>query len=224
VKMQIDLRVAQLLSSRICHDLVGPIGAINTGLELIAEGLDDDGAAKGLTVKSASEANRRLAFYRSAFGYGSNTIASAGWNAALEDARNLSEGFLKSSKVQLEWQEVPLDLKDQAPPSAIKIILNLVLMAYESLPRGGKVCLSFAMLKEGFGVGLTFAGEGASLREDLIKALEKNKELEIDALSARNVHAYLAQCLAIELGSFIEYSEGSNREVQLAILFSETVD
>lgn len=222
--MQIDLRVAQLLSSRICHDLVGPIGAINTGLELIAEGLDDDGAAKGLTETSAGEANCRLAFYRSAFGYGSNTIALAGWNTALENASNLAEGLLKNSKVQLEWQKTPADLEGHASPIAIKIILNLVLIAYESLPRGGKVSLSFALLKEGFGVGLTSSGKGAVLREDLREALNKNKELKIDALSARNIHAYLAQCLAFELGSFIEYSEGINGEIQLAVLFSETND
>ena len=217
--MQIDLRIAQLLSSRICHDLVGPIGAINTGLELIAEGLDEDGAAKELTVRSAAEANLRLSFYRAAFGYGNSTLDSSSWKLSLEETRNLAAGFLKSSKVQLEWQELPPDLTGQAVPDAIKIILNLILIAHESLPRGGKVCLSFAMLKEGFGVGLTLSGEGATLREDLRIALQENKEVETDSLSARNVHAYLAQCLAFNLSAFIEFSEGSNGEVQLAILF-----
>jgi histidine phosphotransferase ChpT len=216
MKMQIDLKVAQLLSSRICHDLVGSIGAVNAGLELMAEGLDADGAAKELTVRSANEANLRLAFFRAAFGFGSSALVTAGWNSALEEARTLAEGLLKNSKVKLEWQSPPLDMVGPAIPTAIKIILNLVLMAFESLPRGGKVRLSFAMLKEGFGVGLTFSGEGATLK--------KNKEVEVDALSARNIHAYLAQCLAFDLDAFIEHSEGSNGQIQLAILFPITSD
>lgn len=222
--MQIELKVAQLLSSRICHDLVGPIGAVNTGLELIDEVSDYDSAALGLTVRSADEANLRLAFYRAAFGYGSSTLAAAGWQPALDEARNLVEGLLKSSKVSLEWQKTPSDIIGPALPNAIKIILNLVLVALESLPRGGTVGLSFAILKEGFGVGLTFLGEGSALREDLKAALKKDIEMTGDALSARNVHAYLAQCLARDLGAFIEYSEGFKGETQLAVLFSNTHD
>ena len=222
--MQIDLKVAQLLSSRICHDLVGSIGAVNTGLELIAEGLDTDGAANELTIRSAKEANLRLAFFRAAYGFGSSSLATTDWDLALEEARALAEGLLKNSKVQLEWQETPPDMVGSAIPTAIKIILNLVLMAFESLPRGGTLRLSFATLKEGFGVGLTFSGEGATLREDLRVALKKNKEVELDDLSARNIHAYLAQCLAFDLDAFIENSEGLNGQIQLAILFPITSD
>ena len=223
--MQIDLKVAQLLSSRICHDLVGPIGAVNSGLELINEVPEDDGAAAiELTTRSADEASLRLAFYRAAFGHGSSTLAAAGWKSALDEAGILAEGFLKSSKVSLEWQETSSDIIGLAPPSAIKVILNLVLIASESLPRGGKVCLSFAVLEEGFGVGLTFSGESAALREDLRDALTKNLEIAEDALSARNIHAFLAQCLAYDLGAFIEYSEGSKGDIQLAVLFPNTSD
>jgi histidine phosphotransferase ChpT len=217
--MQIDLKIAQLLSSRICHDLVGPIGAVNSGLELISEVLDDDGAAMRLTTRSADEASLRLAFYRAAFGHGSSTLAAAGWKLALDEAGVLAEGLLKSSKVSLEWQEISSDVIGTVPPSAIKVILNLVLIASESLPRGGIVCLSFAVLEEGFGVGLTFSGEGAALREDLKCALKKNLEIAGDVLSARNIHAYLAQCLAYDLGASIENSEGPKGEIQLAVLF-----
>ena len=59
--MQVDLRVAQLLSSRLCHDLVGPIGAVNTGLELFQEGFDDDEKALGLVADSAGDGQPELA-------------------------------------------------------------------------------------------------------------------------------------------------------------------
>lgn len=217
--MQIDLKVAQLLSSRICHDLAGPIGAVNTGLELMEEDPDNDGAAIKLMARSAVEANRRLAFYRAAFGLGVATSAAAGWQPALDEARILAEGFLESGKVRLDWQDISADAISPALPGAVKVVLNIILMASESLPRGGIVELSFVNLDEGLGVGLTASGEGGALREDLRDALAEDAGTAEDVLSARNVHAYLAQCLARDLGALIEHSKGSNGEIQLAVLF-----
>jgi len=217
--MQIDLNVVQLLSSRICHDLVGPIAAVNTGLELMEEDSDDDGAALGLVTRSAREANRRLAFYRAAFGFGAATSAAAGWKPALDEARILAEGFLESGKVRLEWQDISADDNSPALPGAVKVVLNIILMASESLPRGGVIGLSFAKLDEGIGIGLTATGEGGALREDLREALAEDAGMTKDVLSARNVNAYLAQCLARDLGALIEHSEGPNGEIQLAALF-----
>ncbi len=222
--MQIDMKVAQLLSSRICHDLVGPIGAVNTGLELLEEDPDDNGAALGLMARSASEANRRLAFYRTAFGLGAATSGAVGWKPALDEARILAEGFLESGKVTLEWQDITADTISPAPFGAIKVILNIILMASESLPRGGVVGLSFAILDEGLGVGLTASGEGGALREDLRDALAEEAGTAGEVLSARNVHAYLAQCVARDLGGLIEHSEGQNGEIQLAVLFPNAAD
>jgi len=222
--MQIDIKVAQLLSSRICHDLVGPIGAVNTGLELIEEDPDDDGAALGLMAASAGEANRRLAFYRTAFGLGAATSGTAGWKPALDEARALADGFLQSSKVTLKWQDISADVTSPAPPGATKVLLIIVLMASESLPRGGVVELSFAELDDGLGVGLTASGEGGALREDLRNALAQDAGPVWEGLSARNVHAYLAQCLACDMGGLIEHSEGPNGEIQLAVLFPNSAD
>jgi len=81
--MQVDVRVAQLLCSRLCHDLVSPIGAVNAGLELLEEAADDDGRALGLITTSAAEAARRLAFYRVAFGLGVGAQGAAPMQAAL---------------------------------------------------------------------------------------------------------------------------------------------
>lgn len=222
--MQIDLKVAQLLSSRVCHDLVGPIGAVNTGLELMEEDADDDGAALSLMARSAGEANRRLAFYRIAFGLGSAVSAAAGWKPALDEARILAEGFLESGKVTLEWQDIPDDAAGSVLPGAVKVVLNIILMASESLPRGGVVGLSFAKLDEGIGVGLTALGEGGALREDLRDALADDAGTAGEVLTARNVHAYLAQCLAREMDGLIEHSEGPNGEIQLAVLFPNSAD
>ena len=222
--MQIDLKVAQLLSSRLCHDLVGPIGAVNTGLELMQEDSDDDGAALGLMARSATEATRRLAFYRIAFGFGAGATGGADGKAALDEARALAEGFLESGKVTLDWPDHSDVSLGPVPPGAVKVVLNMILMAAESLPRGGVAGLSLNRLDEGLGIGLTASGEGAALRKDLQDALAEDAATAGDALSARNVHAYLAQCLARDLGGRIEHSEGLSGEIQLAVLFPNAAD
>jgi histidine phosphotransferase ChpT len=217
--MQIDLKVAQLLSSRLCHDLVGPVGAVNTGLELMQENSDDDGAALGLVVRSAAEATRRLAFYRIAFGFG-----GADGPSGLDEARALAAGLLESGKVTLDWPDHSGVALGPVPTGVVKVVLNMILMAVESLPRGGVAGLSIHRLDEGLGIGLTATGEGATLRKDLVDALAEDTAAVVDTLSARNVHAYLAQCLARGLGGRIEHSEGSGGEIQLAVLFPNVAD
>ncbi|MAF95761.1 MAG: hypothetical protein CMM60_08420 [Rhodospirillaceae bacterium] len=213
--MQVDLRVAQLLSSRLCHDLVGPIGAVNTGLELLQEGFDDDGKALGLVADSAGVASRRLSFFRFAFGLGGGDKGKS----TLSQARDLAVGFLSGGKVGLDWPgdtDAPL----QAP--AVKVILNMVLMASESLPRGGAVGIDFAVLDEGLGVAVTATGDDARLREDLRSALAEGAVAE--DLTARNVHGYFAQCLARDSGALIEHSRGSDGEIRFAVLFPAATD
>ncbi len=218
--MQVDHKVAQLLSSRLCHDLVGPIGAVNSGLELMEEGFDEDGRALALVASSAVEATRRLAFFRIAFGFGAGTKGQA----TLNEAGELAAGYLESGKVALEW---PSDRPDPVQPNVVKVVLNMVLMASESLPRGGKISISFGDLDEGLGVGVTASGEGATLRDDLRDALaegEKGSDGGEEVLSARNVHGFFAQCMAREMGGLIEHSKGSDGEIRFAVLFPTATD
>lgn len=214
VVMQVDLSVAKLLCSRLCHDLVGPIGAVNTGLEFLDEGLDEDGKALELIVKSGSEATRRLAFFRIAFGHGAGT----GGKATLTEAQALAAGLLAESKVGLDWPE-NADDQPQGPvlPEVVKVILNMVLIASESLPKGGTVGLRFAELPEGLGVAVTAEGQGAKLRDDIGTALADGAEA--GELTARNVHGYFAQILARNLGALIEPSAGQDGEIRLAVIF-----
>ncbi len=223
--MQVDHKVAQLLSSRLCHDLVGPIGAVNSGLELMEEGFDEDanegGRALALVANSAAEATRRLAFFRIAFGFGAGTKGQA----TLNEAGELAAGYLESGKVALEWpMDGPLGRPDPVQPNVVKVVLNMVLMASESLPRGGNIAISFGDLDEGMGIGVTASGEGAALRDDLREALTEDEKGGGEALSARNVHGFFAQCMAREMGGLIEHSEGSDGEIRFAVLFPNATD
>jgi len=212
--MQVDLSVAQLLCSRLCHDLVGPIGAVNTGLELLDEGLDADGKALELIAKSGREATRRLTFSRIAFGLGAGT----GGTATLTEAQALAAGLLAEGKVGLDWPE-NANAQPQGPvlPSVVKVVLNMVLIASESLPKGGTVGLRFAELPEGLGVAVTAEGQGAKLRDDIGTAMADGAEA--GELTARNVQGYFAQSLARDLGALIEPSAGQDGEIRLAVVF-----
>ena len=104
--MAIDLRVAKLLCSRLCHDLISPASAVNAGLELMEEQPDSDDAMD-LIIRSAKQVTRRLAFYRSAFGAGGVTT--------LPEARKLAAGLLADGNVVLDW---PGDEGGPVSPSA----------------------------------------------------------------------------------------------------------
>ncbi|HEX9701979.1 MAG TPA: histidine phosphotransferase family protein [Rhodospirillales bacterium] len=211
--MEVDVKVAQLLCSRLCHDIVSPIGAVNAGVELIEEGGDADGRAMGLIATSAGEAARRLAFFRVAFGVGAGVQGSA----PLMDARTLAVDFLKGGKAALDWPD-DADINDVPVPSnAAKVVLNMVLIASESLPRGGTVGVHVRPLNDGVGVAVVAAGAGARLRDDVRMALAG--DAAGDELTARNVHGHYAQCLARALGGAIETDEGTADEVHLAALF-----
>ena len=209
----IDLEVAQLLCSRLCHDLVGPAGAVNAGLELLDEDIAADSAAAfALVVRSAHEVTDRLEFFRVAFGFG-----GAGPAASMAEARKLAKGYLADSNVTLDW---PLDGEERAfPLAAAKLLLNLVLLASESLPRGGTLAVRLAELDEGTGVALVALGAGARFKADVREAM--NAEAPRADLSARNVHGYFAVRLAASLGAVIEVSDGDENEVQLATILPQ---
>ncbi|MEE8351512.1 MAG: histidine phosphotransferase family protein, partial [Rhodospirillales bacterium] len=181
----------------------------------------DDPAARELLANSAGVATRRLAFFRIAFGSG----AGAGGEATLPEARELAQGFIESGKAALDW---PGDLLDQPSgaldPSVVKVLLCLVLIASEALPRGGDIGVNFADLEDGLGVAVVVAGERPSLGDDIRHALELEGELEaeLDGLTARNVHGFYAQSLARGMGSRIEFSEASSGGIQFAVLFPKT--
>ena len=131
----IDLRVFELLASRLCHDLVGPIGAVSNGMEL----LEDEEFAAGddaiqLVSKSARQTSDLLQFYRMAYG-------TAGSRAGIspEELFPLARAFLAHSKVSLEWPERASEI--EYPEGFGKLALNLLALGQEGLPRGGEIRL-----------------------------------------------------------------------------------
>src|SRR6201993_762535 len=124
------LDLAALLCSRVCHDLISPAGAIVNGLEVFEESEDEETRTFALELikKSARTASARLQFCRIAFG----AAGSAGAQIDLGDAEKVARGFIEDEKVKLVWN-LPREL---LPKNRVKLLLNMLLIAVGTIPRG----------------------------------------------------------------------------------------
>ena len=127
------LDLAALLCSRVCHDVISPVGAIVNGLEVLEDDQDESMRefALDLIGKSARAAAARLKFARIAFG----AAGSAGASIDLADAENVAKGMFSDEKTRLEWR-APQAL---FPKNKVKLLLNLVMVATSAIPRGGLI-------------------------------------------------------------------------------------
>lgn len=125
--------LAALLCSRVCHDIISPVGAITNGLEVLEEEDSDEmrEVAFDLIRKSASQASAKLQFARLAFG----AAGSAGAEIDLADAEKVARGLMESEKAELSWQ-APQALMAK---NRVKLLLNVLLLAISAVPRGGAI-------------------------------------------------------------------------------------
>src|SRR6201996_8134992 len=133
--MQIDLRVLELLASKLAHDLVSPVSAINNGVELIEDigGSVVDEAMK-LIGDSAQHAARRLRLFRMAYGK-----AGSEENLGIRDVRQIAEQYLSVGKVSLSWPENHPSETFALHKGALKVMLNMLVLSEEILAYGGTV-------------------------------------------------------------------------------------
>lgn len=145
-----DLDVASLLASRLCHDVIGPVGAIQNGLELIAEDEQMAAMAMDLIRKSAAQATAKLEYARMAYG-------AAGGAEELDPAAagRLTEGMFHGERATLDWA---FSGPDAAPKNSVKLAMLLATYALGAVPRGGVV----HVMRDGAGVRVV--AEGAQIR------------------------------------------------------------
>jgi len=194
---------ASLLCSRLCHDLLSPVGALNNGIELLADEHDPEMRARCLELLSASAAAsaNKLKFFRLAFG------AAGGFADEVDtkDARAAIDGlFGGEGRITLAWMvEEPTMSK-----SALKVLLNLALIAGDALVRGGT--LTVGAEKHAGGVDIVVRGEGPRviLDPELKKALLG--QVGEDALAPRAAAAWLVHCLVEEGGGAVQVGDGED--------------
>ena len=130
-----SLDLAALLCSRVCHDVISPVGAIVNGLEVLEDEKDESmrGFAQDLIKKSARQASARLQFARLAFG----AAGSAGASIDTGDAEQVARGFIQDDRTALTWDAPRVLL----PKNQVKLLLNLLLIAATAVPRGGEIAV-----------------------------------------------------------------------------------
>ena len=194
-----DLEIAALISSKIVHDVIGPVGAIYNGLEILDED-DDDVEAKTYAMEVirnvTQQASARLQYARFAFG----AAGSAGAMIDLGTAEQISRGYLNGSKHKLNWQGEPGHMiKDK-----VKLLLNLVASAISSLPRGGEIDLKITGPLECPAFTFKCRGTGARPPQYLTDFVTGNSAPQLDAMT---IQAYYTWRLAASAGMRLDIAK-----------------
>ncbi|MBX3579527.1 MAG: histidine phosphotransferase [Rhizobiaceae bacterium] len=184
--------LAALLCSRVCHDIISPVGAINNGLELLDEGGADEDAMNLIRV-SARNASARLQFARIAFG----AAGSAGMLIDTGDAESVATAFLKNEKPELEW----IGKRALLPKNKVKLLLNLILVANGAIPRGGKISVVLENLETQPSFVITSTGPMVRVPPKFLEMHSGNKPEE--PIDAHAVQPYYTLLLARETGMTI---------------------
>ncbi|PCI39485.1 MAG: hypothetical protein COB46_08760 [Rhodospirillaceae bacterium] len=212
--MNIDLKVTQLLVSRVCHDLAGGIGALSTGAELLAEeqGTPDD-AALNLIALSAKQTTARLQFLRLAFGLGAGQ--GGGEFITTHELQQLFANYIEGGRLSLQWncENIQIGLSEG------RLLLNLCLIASETLPRGGVIEVDINPVEGRLGFGLSARGKNALLTPEFATTI--CEDVNLDTLTPRNVQAHFTAVLGRALGAELEFASVGEDEVRIAALLPE---
>ncbi len=191
---------ASLLCSRLCHDLVGPVGAIFNGVELLADEHDPDMRARCMELlsDSARQTANKLKFFRLAFG------AAGGFGDQVDtrEAQAALEGlFGDERRVNVRWMVSGSAL----PKDAVKLLLNLALIAGDALLRGGELSVAAEPTADSVELAVRAEGQRLLLDPELRAALSGTTPL--DQLTPRAAAAQLVHILLAEAGSRLQISE-----------------
>ena len=202
-----EIDFSSFLVSRVCHDLVGPLGAVVNGLEVLEDERDATMRADALKIvsTSATQALARLQFLRIAFG----AAGSAGAELDLGEIGRLVTGLLDGGKVKLDWQAAHLNW----PKDWAKLLMNSAMLAADCLPRGGQVRVTTSEDPSAPSFKIIATGHTARVLDEVEKAVRG--EASAAPIDARAIQPYLTHKLSrgINAGLTLTVREG---EVELA--------
>ncbi len=185
------LDLAALLASKVCHDIISPVGALANGLEVLEEEQDESMRefAMELIHKSAKSATAKLKFSRLAFG----ASGSAGSLIDTGEAEEVVKEYLAGEKPDMSWEGV----RSLVPKNRVKLLLNLVLLSLGAIPRGGNLGIKIHGEGESASFTIRCVGPKARVPADFLDMLNGTVEGEI---SAHGVQPYYTILLAQESG------------------------
>ncbi|KRA84383.1 histidine phosphotransferase family protein [Altererythrobacter sp. Root672] len=203
--------LAALLCSRLCHDLLSPVGALSNGLELLSDEKDPEMRKRcfELLEQSAKISADKLKFFRLAYG------AAGGFGEAVptEEPRSLISGLVSGNeRLQLDWAVTDLTL----PKPAVKILLNLSAIAIDALVRGGTLSIGAEQREGTTEIAVRATGPRVAFDASIGKALDGS--LPENELSGRTAPAHMIRLLAEERGGGVQYALSGEALVMGAVL------
>ena len=202
---------ASLLCSRLCHDLLSPVGALNNGLELLADETDPAMRERcmELLAESARTSANKLKFFRLAFG------AGGGFGEAIDtrEARAAIEGlFGENRRLTIGW----LVAEEKLPKAAVKVLLNMAMIAGDALVRGGELDIGAEHEGDTIEIVLRAQGTRVILDEELRSTLVHGTAG--DAVTPRAAAAYLVHAVVNESGGSVRVDDAEG-----TLLFGATL-
>jgi histidine phosphotransferase ChpT len=193
--------LASLLCSRLCHDLMSPVGALNNGLELLADETDPDmrDQCLQLLADSARTTANKLKFFRLAFGAG----GGFGDEIDVREAQVALEGLYGDGKIELGF----VVTEQKLPKGVVKLLLNLAMLAGDALVRGGRLDVAAERTADGLEIAVRGEGPRILLDPNLRDTLATGGQ---GAIEPRAAGAWLAHSLAAEGGGTIRLSDPSS--------------
>lgn len=203
--------LAALLCSRLCHDMLSPVGALSNGLELLADEKDPEMRQRcfELLEQSARISTGKLKFFRLAYG----AAGGFGDQVPSEEPRDLVKGLVDGNgKIELEWAVSEPAL----PKPAVKVLLNLAAIAIDALVRGGTLMVGAERRGGATEIAVRAAGQKVAFDASIGKALDGS--LSEGELSGRTAPAHLIRLLTDELGGGLQYALSGEALVMGAVL------
>jgi histidine phosphotransferase ChpT len=205
-----DLKLIELVAARLCHDLVGPVGAIVNGVELLGDGGAPDPEITTLIADSAKRASRRLQVYRVAYGSASNLSSMR----RLDESRRLLQSLCESQpNLTLDWPSADDAAEQASGRVTVKITLILGLIASEILPRGGRIRVRHLARPENrIAVRVSAEGTQARLPDELVVAFGAT---DVDSSSPKAVPVILAKRLAQAVGGTLTIATNAAEHIEI---------
>jgi histidine phosphotransferase ChpT len=203
--------LAALLCSRLCHDLLSPVGALSNGLELLADEKDPEMRKRcfELLEQSAQISTDKLKFFRLAYG----AAGGFGDEVPAQEPKELIEALVRANeRIALQWAVADGSL----PKSAVKVLLNLSAIAIDALVRGGTLEVGAERRDRATEIAVRAAGPRVAFDANIGKALEGS--LADSELSGRTAPAHMIRLLAEELGGGVQYALSGEALVMGAVL------
>ncbi len=212
--LELDIKIAQLLSSRVCHDLINAANGVSFSLEVCKneENIDLSKEAIKLAYHSSVILAAKLSFFRLSFGA---TMVGEG-KTGLVKAKNSIYQLFQEKDVSFDWKEqIDEELEKVASNDNLKILLNVFLIIFYCIPKSARVQI-FANRINAERIGIAFLVQGSGVRFGLDN-LKDITYRNIEQLTPRNIQTYLTFALAKQAGSEIEMKDSTKNEITIAV-------